>query len=82
MTATLDRPAGLVAIVVTGPDAAPPDSLDGIGALGVEFWPLAMTRELDDLVEQVVSVLATADRRREWWRAHTALDAPPAGDGR
>jgi benzoyl-CoA-dihydrodiol lyase len=50
VTADLDREAGLVTITVHGPkDAAPADAA-GMHALGASFWPLAMGRELDDLI--------------------------------
>jgi benzoyl-CoA-dihydrodiol lyase len=41
--ATLDRERGCAEITVKGPDRAP-------GALTADFWTLAMTRELDDLI--------------------------------
>ena len=49
VTATLDRAAGTATITVAGPEQDPPDA-DSIGSAGVSFWPLAMTRELDDLI--------------------------------
>jgi benzoyl-CoA-dihydrodiol lyase len=49
VTAALDRAAGTVTITVAGPEQDPPDA-GSIGAAGVTFWPLAMTRELDDLI--------------------------------
>jgi benzoyl-CoA-dihydrodiol lyase len=48
--ASFDRPQGLVEITVDGPAGGVPESLDRVHELGAEFWPLAMTRELDDLV--------------------------------
>jgi benzoyl-CoA-dihydrodiol lyase len=45
--ADLDRPARLVTITVDGPSADPPGDVHRAGA---GFWPLAMTRELDDLI--------------------------------
>jgi benzoyl-CoA-dihydrodiol lyase len=44
VTADLDRDAGTVAITVKVPERA------GEFAENAEFWPLAMTRELDDLI--------------------------------
>jgi benzoyl-CoA-dihydrodiol lyase len=44
VTATLDRDRGLVEITVAGPDQDPADEITA------DFWTLAMTRELDDLV--------------------------------
>ncbi len=50
VTADLDREAGLVTITVHGPrDEAPADAA-GLHGLGASFWPLAMCRELDDLI--------------------------------
>jgi benzoyl-CoA-dihydrodiol lyase len=43
VSAHLDRPAGVVTIVVNGPTTAPT-------TLDAGFWPLAMTRQLDDLI--------------------------------
>jgi benzoyl-CoA-dihydrodiol lyase len=48
--AELDRQNGLVEITVLGPEGGVPESLERVHELGDEFWPLAMTRELDDLV--------------------------------
>jgi benzoyl-CoA-dihydrodiol lyase len=48
VSARLDRDAGKVDIVVKGPHGGPPA---GIGeARNDGFWPLAMTRDLDDLI--------------------------------
>jgi benzoyl-CoA-dihydrodiol lyase len=46
--ARLDRDAGKVDISVKGPSADPPASM--ADARSAEFWPLAVTRELDDLI--------------------------------
>jgi benzoyl-CoA-dihydrodiol lyase len=48
--ARLDRAAGVAEITITGPDQPPPADPAGIQAQGAGFWPLAMTRELDDLI--------------------------------
>jgi benzoyl-CoA-dihydrodiol lyase len=48
--ADFDRARGLVEITVFGPEGDVPDTVQRIHELGAEFWPLAMTRELDDLV--------------------------------
>lgn len=45
VTAALDRAAGTVEITIAGPEA-PPDG----GFHREDFWTLAMTRELDDLI--------------------------------
>ncbi|TQM02083.1 2,3-epoxybenzoyl-CoA dihydrolase [Pseudonocardia kunmingensis] len=48
--ARFDRNAGLVEITVHGPEGDVPDTVGRVHELGADFWPLAMTRELDDLV--------------------------------
>jgi benzoyl-CoA-dihydrodiol lyase len=50
VTAELDRKRGLAGITVRAPSVAPPASVEGIHALGAAFWPLALARELDDLI--------------------------------
>ncbi len=50
VSARLDHAAGVADILVRGPDAGPPDGPAGAHAEGAGFWPLAMTRELDDLI--------------------------------
>jgi benzoyl-CoA-dihydrodiol lyase len=50
VSAAIDRAAGQVTIAVRGPaEEAPPDAA-GLHALGAAGWPLAMGRELDDLI--------------------------------
>jgi len=48
--ARLDRDAGRVDISVKGPHDDPPADIAEATAQGAEFWPLAVTRELDDLI--------------------------------
>ena len=52
--ATFDRDRGIVEITVFGPEGPTnngvPDTVARVHELGAEFWPLAMTRELDDLI--------------------------------
>ena len=50
MEARLDRDAGRVDISVKGPHNDPPADIAGATAQGAAFWPLAVTRELDDLI--------------------------------
>jgi len=50
VTARLDREAGTAEITVRGPDTDAPADVAHMHAQGAEFWPLAMTRELDDLI--------------------------------
>jgi benzoyl-CoA-dihydrodiol lyase len=48
--AILRRDARRVDIVIAGPSAAPPVDADGAATQGADYWPLALTRELDDLI--------------------------------
>ena len=48
--ATLDRSRGCVEITVAGPAADAPAGIAAIYEQNVDFWTLAMTRELDDLI--------------------------------
>jgi benzoyl-CoA-dihydrodiol lyase len=50
VTATLDRDRGLVEITVNGPRTQAPADPAALHEQGAEFWTLAMTRELDDLI--------------------------------
>jgi benzoyl-CoA-dihydrodiol lyase len=50
VSARLDRDRAIAEITVAGPPAAAPSSMDGAYAQGAAFWPLAVARELDDLV--------------------------------
>ncbi|MEO6955861.1 MAG: 2,3-epoxybenzoyl-CoA dihydrolase [Antricoccus sp.] len=50
VSAQIDRPARRVEITVSGPDADPPTAADAVQAQGADYWPLAMTRALDDLI--------------------------------
>src|SRR6202034_1749364 len=45
-----DRAARLATITLRGPASAPPPSADAMAALGAEFWPLKLARELDDAI--------------------------------
>jgi benzoyl-CoA-dihydrodiol lyase len=46
----LDRAARIATILVRGPQAPPPASAEAMLALGAEFWPLKLARELDDAI--------------------------------
>ncbi len=50
VTAALDHARGLVEITIGGPAADAPTDVASVHAEGTDFWPLAMTRELDDLI--------------------------------
>ncbi len=46
----VDRKARTATLTVRAPEAEPPQDLPGILALGAQWWPLAMARELDDAI--------------------------------
>ncbi|OLT13670.1 benzoyl-CoA-dihydrodiol lyase [Actinomadura sp. CNU-125] len=48
--AVLDRDRSTVEITVLGPEEDAPADASGVHARGADFWTLAMTRELDDLI--------------------------------
>jgi benzoyl-CoA-dihydrodiol lyase len=50
LACAIDRARGVAEIGVAGPAAAPPADLAGLRAEGAAFWPLALARELDDLI--------------------------------
>jgi benzoyl-CoA-dihydrodiol lyase len=50
VTATLDRSRGCADITVHGPDRPAPADINGLHEQGADFWALAVTRELDDLI--------------------------------
>ena len=50
VTSDIDRGRGVAEITVAGPPAPPPGDAAGIHAAGTRFWPLAVARELDDLI--------------------------------
>jgi len=50
VTTDHDRPGGIVNITVHGPDGEVPDGIARVHELGAACWPLAVTRELDDLI--------------------------------
>ncbi|HEX9039436.1 MAG TPA: 2,3-epoxybenzoyl-CoA dihydrolase [Trebonia sp.] len=50
ISATIDRDRAVAEITVTGPAADAPHSMADAYAQGDAFWPLAVARELDDLI--------------------------------
>jgi benzoyl-CoA-dihydrodiol lyase len=50
VSAQLDAAARTVAIEVRGPSGSAPQDVEQVHAQGADFWTLALTRELDDLV--------------------------------
>jgi len=69
--ADLDRAAGLVTITVSGPRAPAPADMAGAREQGAGFWPLAVTRELDDLILW----LRTNETELGTWLIKTSGDA-------
>ena len=48
--ALIDRAARSATLTVSAPGAAQPETIEGILAAGVAWWPLQMARELDDAI--------------------------------
>ena len=46
----IDRAIGVATITLRGPDEDPPEDVAAVHAAGTAYWPLALARELDDLV--------------------------------
>jgi benzoyl-CoA-dihydrodiol lyase len=69
--ATLDRDEGTVSVTVSGPDEAADPSLDALHRQGSDYWTLAMTRELDDLILH----LRTNELELGTWLLRTEGDA-------
>lgn len=74
VTASFDRPRGLVEITVKGPEGDVPDTVARVHELGAEFWPLAITRELDDLILR----LRANELELGTWIIHTSGDVEEA----
>src|SRR3989441_2546577 len=64
----VDRGRGLAQITVSGPSAPPPADADGIREAGCSVWPLALARELDDLILH----LRTNEEEIGLWALRTA----------
>jgi benzoyl-CoA-dihydrodiol lyase len=67
----IDRKARTATFTVRSPKAASPQDLAGIVALGVDWWPLAMARELDD----AILLLRTNDLEIGTWILKTRGDS-------
>jgi benzoyl-CoA-dihydrodiol lyase len=50
LSVEFDRAGRIATIMLRGPVAPPPASADAMAALGTEFWPLKLARELDDAI--------------------------------
>ena len=71
VTCAIDRARGLAEITVSGPATAPPADAAGVHAAGAAFWPLALARELDDLILH----LRTNEEEIGLWVVKTTGDA-------
>ena len=78
VTCAVDRARGVAEITVAAPEAAPPSDAAAIHAAGTRFWPLAVARELDDLILH----LRTNEEAVGLWvlRTRGAADAVEAHD--
>ena len=78
VTCAIDRARGVAEITVAAPEAAPPSDAAAIHAAGTRFWPLAVARELDDLILH----LRTNEEAVGLWvlRTRGAADAVEAHD--
>jgi benzoyl-CoA-dihydrodiol lyase len=74
----IDRARGVAEITVAAPETPPPADVAGIHAAGCAFWPLALARELDDLILH----LRTNEEAIGLWvlRTSGAADAVEAHD--
>jgi benzoyl-CoA-dihydrodiol lyase len=70
VSATLDRDRAVAEITVAGPSADAPASMGAAYAAGAPFWPLAVARELDDLILD----LRTNEPEIGTWLIRTAGD--------
>jgi len=71
VSAVIDAERAVAEITVAGPSADAPASMDGAYAQGAAFWPLAVARELDDLILD----LRTNEPEIGTWVFKTAGDA-------
>jgi len=71
LACAIDRGRGLAEITVQGPAAPPPADVAALLAQGAQFWPLALARELDDLILH----LRTNEEEIGVWVFSTAGDA-------
>jgi benzoyl-CoA-dihydrodiol lyase len=66
----LDRAARIATFTLRGPAGSTPDSIEAITALGADWWPLALARELDD----AILLLRTNELDIGTWVMRTAGD--------
>jgi len=71
VSAALDRTRAVAEITVRAPDGDAPESMADVYAAGASFWPLAVARELDDLILD----LRTNETEIGTWVLRTTGDA-------
>ena len=71
VTARIERRRGLAEVTILGPGDAPPADAAAAIAQGDQFWPLAVARELDDLILH----LRTNEEQIGLWVFRTTGDA-------
>ncbi|MGQ0843805.1 MAG: 2,3-epoxybenzoyl-CoA dihydrolase [Sporichthyaceae bacterium] len=71
VTAEIDRVGGLVNLTIRGPEGPAPTSAADVHAQGVDFYPMALTRELDDAILR----LRTNELEAGTWVIRTVGDA-------
>jgi benzoyl-CoA-dihydrodiol lyase len=74
VSAALDRTRAVAEITVRAPDGDAPTSMSDVYAAGASFWPLAVARELDDLILD----LRTNETEIGTWVLRTTGDAGPS----
>jgi len=74
--ARLDRAARRVDIIVAAPEGGPPESAAAVRAQGVDYWPFAVFRALDDLILR----LRTNEPDLGTWVFRTTGDAGLVGE--
>ena len=83
VSAALDRTRSVAEITVRAPEEDPPPSMAEAHAAGAAFWPLAMARELDDLILDLranETEIGTWVLRTEGGRAGARLRRAAAGE--
>jgi benzoyl-CoA-dihydrodiol lyase len=87
VSTVIDRAAGVATITVRAPEEAAPTTAAEIHTRGAAFWPLALARELDDLVlhlrtneEEIGLWVLCTEGRAEFVEAHDRALVDHAAD--
>jgi benzoyl-CoA-dihydrodiol lyase len=87
VSCAIDRARGVAEITVRGPEDAPPATVGEIHVQSTRFWPLALARELDDLIlhlrtneEQIGVWLVRTEGRADAVEAYDRVLAEHAAD--